>query len=143
MTDTLIERQDLLIAALRSGEYSQCEGRLKKSNSFCCLGVASDIYAKETGKADWVTEDGSYEIFAVNGVRWNFQGSIDGLLSSSNLINDVKDWFGFNNPAGYINGELVDGHDGINSLMGINDSGKDFKFIADVIELRRKDIFVE
>lgn len=36
------------VAALRSGEYQQCRFFLKKENSFCCLGVACDIYAKET-----------------------------------------------------------------------------------------------
>jgi hypothetical protein len=40
-------------AALRSGEYRQGKGRLKRKErgveEFCCLGVLCDIYSKETG----------------------------------------------------------------------------------------------
>ena len=42
-----------LIKALRSGEYKQCRAVLRDSRRFCCLGVACDIYSKETGLAIW------------------------------------------------------------------------------------------
>ena len=38
------------VEALRSGEYKQEVGYLRKDNKFCCLGVLCDIYEKETGK---------------------------------------------------------------------------------------------
>lgn len=36
------------VAALRSGEYEQGIGQLRLGNTFCCLGVLCDIYAKES-----------------------------------------------------------------------------------------------
>ena len=35
-----------LIKALRSGEYTQCKGRLRKADTFCIGGVACDLYRK-------------------------------------------------------------------------------------------------
>jgi len=40
------------LEALRSNKYSQGEGRLKKQDHFCCLGVLSDL-AVQDGVADW------------------------------------------------------------------------------------------
>jgi hypothetical protein len=31
------------VAALRSGEYQQCTGKLRSDQGFCCLGVALDL----------------------------------------------------------------------------------------------------
>lgn len=31
------------LEALRSGKYSQCAGRLRYDNSYCCLGVLQDV----------------------------------------------------------------------------------------------------
>ena len=31
------------IAALRSGKYKQCKGKLKVGDSYCCLGVACEV----------------------------------------------------------------------------------------------------
>lgn len=44
--------------ALRSGEYEQGRHRLFKGGKFCCLGVLTDVYCGETGKA-W--EDVAHE----------------------------------------------------------------------------------
>ena len=38
------------LAALRSGDYTQDTGRLKKDNGFCCLGVLCDI----SGLGQWI-----------------------------------------------------------------------------------------
>ncbi len=35
------------IDALQSGDYKQCKGRLADNDSFCCLGVLTDLYLKE------------------------------------------------------------------------------------------------
>jgi hypothetical protein len=47
--------------ALESGEYKQGEGQLycSTNNTFCCLGVLTDIYIKKTGLGMW---DGNYFI---------------------------------------------------------------------------------
>ena len=41
------EFKDKWIAALRSGEYKQCECQLQKGQSYCCLGVACVIAGNE------------------------------------------------------------------------------------------------
>lgn len=41
------------IRALRSGEYVQGRGALRKDDSFCCLGVVCDIAVKH-GRGLWV-----------------------------------------------------------------------------------------
>jgi hypothetical protein len=40
------------LEALRSNKYQQGEGRLKKQDHFCCLGVLSDL-AVQDGVANW------------------------------------------------------------------------------------------
>jgi hypothetical protein len=37
------------LVALRDPETKQTKGCLRRGDSFCCLGVLSDIYAKEHG----------------------------------------------------------------------------------------------
>lgn len=47
------------LAALRSGEYTQGRGRLctnEGPESYCCLGVAADILAKQ-GRGRWILHD--------------------------------------------------------------------------------------
>lgn len=44
------------VTALRSGEYKQGIGMLRRENGdFCCLGVLCDLHSKETGN-EWYTE---------------------------------------------------------------------------------------
>jgi hypothetical protein len=40
------------IDALRSGEYKQTWTRLRCENSYCCLGVLTNLYLKETNQ-EW------------------------------------------------------------------------------------------
>jgi len=35
------------IAALRSGDYKQTREQLRRENSYCCLGVLTDLYDKD------------------------------------------------------------------------------------------------
>lgn len=155
MTENLIERQDLLIAQLRSGNYVQGTGRLKTNDGgFCCLGVACDIYAKATGLGLWDIHGSSRHMFVTNEYAGknteildekDENGDVIRVKSGSVLIKDVQDWFGFKDCGGQFNGDAVqigddqDAHS--SSLMGLNDNGMSFSSIADVIELRRKDIF--
>ena len=39
--------------ALRSGEYQQGKLNLRVGDSFCCLGVLTDLYAQETNGGCW------------------------------------------------------------------------------------------
>lgn len=56
------------LAALRSGEYKQCSGALKKisntETTHCCLGVLCDLHAKK-GLGDWQNRDGYTPIDAL------------------------------------------------------------------------------
>jgi hypothetical protein len=36
-----------LVDALRSGEFEQCHNYLRRAESYCCLGVASELYRRE------------------------------------------------------------------------------------------------
>jgi hypothetical protein len=63
------------IAALRSGKYKQGRRALRPSkNTYCCLGVACDLYGKE------------------NGVSWDENGRFMG--KSGSLPSSVKKWLG-------------------------------------------------
>lgn len=50
-------------AALESGEYKQTSSYLRDKDGFCCLGVACDVYAKETGLGKWDNEDGATHFY--------------------------------------------------------------------------------
>lgn len=48
------EIQKMWTDALRSGEYSQGERRLRLVNdTYCCIGVLADLYHKNTGNGSW------------------------------------------------------------------------------------------
>lgn len=56
---TPLEVLDLWLAALRSGEYTQTVGKLRRTHTgyegFCCLGVLCDLARKDGGE-DWKDE---------------------------------------------------------------------------------------
>src|SRR5688572_668760 len=42
------------VEALRSGEFQQGKDSLRpKPDAFCCLGVACEVFRRETGKGEW------------------------------------------------------------------------------------------
>lgn len=48
------EVKEKWVTALTSGEYEQGVGQLKTpDNKYCCLGVLTELYRKETGKGKW------------------------------------------------------------------------------------------
>jgi hypothetical protein len=98
------------LSALRSGEYQQGKQALKLYKKFCCLGVLCDIHSKET-KNKWVEN-----------IYLDHQGA---------LPQDVIIWAGlkFSDPSLYY-GKFKS----IKSLSDLNDSGKTFLQIADLIE---------
>lgn len=104
--------KQLWIAALRSGEYIQGSGGLRRGNTYCCLGVLCDIYHKVTGNGTWTEKQfGSYYSFE---------------LISTYLPVSVIKWAGLlsNNP------HLPD-----STLIGAaNDHGVNFASIANTIE---------
>lgn len=101
----------LWVKALESGKYKQCRGALNKikTNGFCCLGVACDLYHKKVTKLK-IEEDGNER---------EFNGEI-GILPEV-----VRDWLGLRHKNGmYFEDTLTDK----------NDNGASFKQIAKIIK---------
>ena len=99
-----------LIQALRSGEYKQAQFSLRCEDSFCCMGVACDVYHKETGKGRWVGN-----CFTVGGI-----------IRSLAMPEPVQDFFDFKSEDPDVCGK---------ALSYLNDhDGKSFEEIADLLE---------
>lgn len=116
-----MKHKKLLIDALLSGKYKQATGNLRDSHGFCCLGVACDVYRKETGKGRWKKNGfgGEWE-FLVKGEE----------PKSADLPDVVANWFGCANNGGM----GVDTMGCVSSLMGHNDAGRSFEEIARMIK---------
>ena len=102
--------------ALVSKDYEQTSGRLRDDNGFCCLGVLCDVARKE-GLGDWV------------GGPNNTQYAANGTCQSEVLPADVYRWAGLDRPNPDIRGD-----NRWDSLAGLNDAGRTFEEIADIIE---------
>jgi hypothetical protein len=106
------------IKALRSGEYTQGNGRLKnKDNQYCCLGVLCDLALKEGIVKEEIdnTDD-------VNDSGFKFDGDAE------LLPNSVIDWASLvRSPKVLIGNELKE-------LAELNDDGASFSRLAELIE---------
>ena len=100
------------VSALRSGEYQQTKGFLRKEGGFCCLGVLCDLYGKENN-VEWDLTHNGYE----------FQNK------QSYLPSSVVEWSGIEGHNSYVGGET-----NLPFFSGLNDSGSTFNEIADLIE---------
>ena len=111
------EHRKLWVEALRSGKYSQGENWLRTDRGYCCLGVACEI----SGLVTW--RDGGPDHFrSVN----TFEAISGTGTKTQELADDVRLWLGLADADGSIPGE--------ESLASINDSGRPFTAIADIIE---------
>lgn len=129
MTKMNAEVKAKWLAALRSGEYKQTEGELKTETQefcgFCCLGVLSDIHSKETGEGEWIVHE-EYDLLEYK----DSQGFSENGVPPPGVLN----WAGLceNNPTIF---ETHANEDKIKSTVAeLNDNGKTFKEIADLIE---------
>lgn len=116
----------LWVEALRSGEYSQNRGSLRKGDRFCCLGVANDVYRRETGEGIWDAPDSLFSCGFHVGTE----------ASGVGLHRQVVEWLGLPWPQTL-------GRDGEESqYMGMNDGEeKSFLEIAGAIELNHPELF--
>ena len=108
-----------LVAALRSGEYEQGTGWLCRNGKHCCLGVASELYAKEHPDFTVVDKDGLK----------SFEGN------TATCPRQVRDWLGLYSDFGTTK-------DGNHGLVTMNDGGNSFAQIADWIESEPEGLFV-
>lgn len=124
------ERVRLLVDALRSGEYAQCTGALRRGNdTYCCLGVGCEVAIK-------------------NGLdlRVEFiQGALGGHYEYDHSMSQwplkVADWYGFEgmwrqNP---VLGTTDDGRVDLTMVGANDDFGWDFERIAAALEAKYLD----
>lgn len=97
------------VDALRSGEYKQGEGCLKTDDRFCCLGVLCDLYTKDNPEAKWAGDTFTSGSEAEDYV----------------LTDDIVKWAGLPDESPSIR---------YTTLTHLNDAGKPFPEIADLIE---------
>lgn len=127
------ERKALLVAALRSGEFSQAKSMLHNADTggYCCLGVACEVYRRETGDGEWRQEGG------------DLLGRYKKFLNCDlDLPNKVAEWFGLpeitpgrldTSPSVVYTDEY--GYKHSDALTNLNDDkGMTFDEIADAIE---------
>lgn len=111
--------QTAWVRALQSGAFTQAQGALRTSDGMCCMGVACELYnprAWETQKEGVVYFMGDYQV----------------------PPEAVVDFYGLRNDTGSlkINGKNED-------LTALNDEGKSFEEIADLIEAHADELFSE
>lgn len=122
MTKPLNPNAAAWVAALRSGEYKQGKSLLhnSKTHAMCCLGVACELYI-QAGNALTKSDGG---------------GALRGAVAYDHDAHvpppRVLEWVGINSRVGGF---------GLNSLAEMNDSGKSFAEIADVIESQPEGLF--
>ncbi len=105
------------ITALRSGEYSQARGALRKGDCFCALGVACETYRQETRKGRWHKE-GFFCVKLPN----DYEQTADDVMPRV-----VSQWYGFDStdPVVYYR----------DTISHLNDAaGMNFNEIADKLE---------
>lgn len=120
------------IEALRSEEYTQTEGKLHTPEGYCCLGVLTDLYLKETNQ-QWEFHEKTGDIISDD--FYTFEETDDFLPKS------VSDWAGLNTNCpevvvenGYDGDEYDNGEDYSTELSELNDHGYNFGSIAELIE---------
>jgi hypothetical protein len=121
------------VKALRSGKYKQGQGTLKQYNSkgqpeHCCLGVLCELYNEEMKKSKKkmlsVTTSDNDSDFSHGYCRFNNSKEI--------LPKEVMKWSGIHNNMGAftLDKPVYDQY----NLADLNDTGRKFKTIADIIE---------
>lgn len=110
------------VAALRSGDYPQRGGRLRRDDSFCCLGVLCDL-AEKAGAA------GRTDVDNMSSTYWTGQGAD---ANAAELPTGVAAWAGLTgvhatNPLVCLRGAYA-------QLSELNDGGTPFATLATVIE---------
>jgi hypothetical protein len=104
------------VEALTSGEYKQTRRALKSIEGFCCLGVLCEIYKKETGGGQWVGNH--FQLYNEN---------LDLISSTASILpQKVADWAGMGTRFGSCGDN--------DTLVALNDMGKSFETIAEVIK---------
>lgn len=121
------EIKEKWVAALRSGEYNQTKGYLRNNEGFCCLGVLTDLCAKEKG-LEWEDPDHDDEAYAMDGCDMQPPLGVAiwaGLPTNDPFVNTPE---GMNSENGNLV-RLTELNDGANYFPSLT-----FAQIADIIE---------
>jgi hypothetical protein len=111
--------KDKWLTALRSGEYKQTTECLRDDKGYCCLGVLSDLVAKEYPEQfKW----NKFEELKVNKYQLTTTGNVESAVLMDEIVDITKV------PDRY--GKLEDEQ----YLTKYNDDGYTFEEIADLIE---------
>lgn len=102
------------VAALRSGEYQQGVQVLRKEDKFCCLGVLCDLYGKEHN-TEWEKDT---------------KGGYAFMNHHTYLPESVAEWADLEDT----DPQAEDHKIGSAPLAYLNDNGRNFKTIAQLIE---------
>ena len=116
------------VDALRSGEYSQGDGRLYNGEDYCCLGVLCDIHSKMTGQGVWTHSKDE------DGIDWVvYRDNIYGFDSGETLLRSVVEWAGLLEDNPYVGGyDCPNGS--YSTLAELNDHGFTFEELSDIIQ---------
>lgn len=129
------ENIQLLVGALRSGEFQQCKGALARqaadgSRSYCCLGVAT-IIAMRNGVAVEENIPGTQDCCTKcqSSIRFSHPEAAAG--STSSLIKPVQQFYGIDSADPVLRGDqgMTDRATRMNDHLGY-----DFAAIADAFE---------
>lgn len=115
-----------LVAALRSREFSQGRGALAdKQGNYCCLGVACELFRRDTGEGRWTDSSGSVKDYEVG----EYEG--DGVLPRP-----VQEYYGFSLDDPRLITVIAEETDHYENVCAasLNDEGKTFAEIADLFE---------
>jgi len=111
----LTKAQKLWLEALESGEYKQAIDRLYDGKGYCCLGVACKIYNKENNKR----------------IKYRQEAGLSKLPI-------IHGWLGLRTTNGFF-GNIDGVHN--KSLTGLNDDGKSFAEIAEIVRANPDKVF--
>lgn len=117
------------VKALRSGKYKQGKGYLKQLDSknepkHCCLGVLCELYDQQMKKNHKKTLHADHMVDSETGTEFISLNQHDGGLPKV-----VREWANMINPLG----EFIK-NDRVQYLADLNDDGKKFSTIANIIE---------
>jgi hypothetical protein len=122
------------VDALRSGEYGQTTGKLRRDDSFCCLGVACDL--SPLGKWESLSSVGNL-LYVLH--KTDEEG--EKIAHENDLPHRVADWLGIDQDPmvktwGEPTGEAIVFDRGTMAFLSdLNDDSEwDFDQIADAIE---------
>lgn len=130
------------VTALRSGEYEQGKGYLRLSDGkgkdhYCCLGVLSELAARDGVIAPATVRSflGTEQAMTGEVVQMHYGVNPDtGAECETTLPPVVRDWAGLERLDPYVDAEDDDGFPRRTYLSQMNDNDTSFGEIADYIE---------